>query len=133
MRTKSKVMAAMLVATIVSGFALHVRGGNGLTALHIVCMGSFTIMVTHHAVSHSSGRRKGFCQSQETAHIQLDSRKCQACWACVEICPKQVLGKIDLPFHKHAKIVNPEACIGCKKCVKKCEHDAITAIETNKD
>lgn len=122
----------MLAATIASGFALHVRGGNGLTALHLVCMGTFSVMATLHALSHSGSRRKGFGQPQQTAHIQLDSRKCQACWACVEACPKQVLGKIDFPFHKHAKIVNPDACIGCKKCVKECEHDAITAINANK-
>ena len=121
-------MAAALAATIASGFALHIRGGNGLTALHLICMGTFTVMAMLHALSHSSSRRKGFGQPQQTAHIQLDPHKCKACWECIEACPKQVLGKIDLPFHKHAKIVNPEACIGCKKCVKTCQYGAIVAV-----
>lgn len=124
-------MAAMLAATIVSGFALHVRGGNELTALHLICMGAFTIMATLHALSHISGRRKSIGQPQQTAHIQLDSHKCQACWACLLACRKQVFSMVDLPFHKHVKIDRPDACIGCKKCVKACEHGAITAIETN--
>ena len=122
-------MSAALAATIVSGFALHVRGGNGLTALHLICMGTFTMMAMHHALSHSSKRRKGLGQPQRTAHIQLDTNKCQACWECVKACPKHVLGKIDLPLHKHVKINRPDACIGCKKCFKVCQHGAISEIE----
>ena len=122
-------MAGALAATIVSGLVLHVRGGNGLTALHLICMGTFTVMATLHALSHSSRRKKGFGQPQKTAHIQLDPHRCQACWECVNACPKQVLGKVDLPIHKHAKVVNPDECIGCKKCVKTCQHGAIEAID----
>ena len=129
MRTNTKVMAASLAATIASGFVLHVHGGNGLTALHLICMGTFTVMATLHALSHSGRWRRGFGQPQQTAHIQLDPQKYQACWKCVEACPRHVLDKIDLPFHKHAKIINPDACIGCKKCVKACEYNAMTAIE----
>ena len=133
MRTNTIVMAVALVATIVSGIVLHIHGGQGLTALHLVCMGVFTVMATLHAISHCSGWRKGLGQPQTTAHIQLDPHKCQACWQCIEACPREVLGKIDLPFHKHAKIVNPDACIGCKKCVKTCQHGAMTAIKTDKE
>ena len=122
-------MAAALAATIVSGFLLHVRGSNGLTALHLICMGIFTVMATLHALSHSGRRRKVFREPQRTAHIQLYTHKCQACWECVETCKKQVLGKIDLPLHKHAMIVRPDACIGCKKCVKVCQYGAISKIE----
>ena len=122
-------MAVALAATIVSGFVLHVRGGNGLTALHLICMGSFTLMVLLHALSHGMfRRRKGFGELQHTEHIQLNPHKCAACWECVAACPKQVLDKIDLPFHKHAKVANPEACIGCKKCVKACKHGAIVSL-----
>lgn len=132
MRTKTKVMAAALAATIVSGFVLHVRGGNGLTALHLICMGTFTVMATHHVLSHSGKRRKGFGQPQQTAYITLEPHRCQACWECVDACPKEVLGKVDLHFHKHAKIVNPDDCIGCRKCVKTCQHEAISARANDK-
>jgi 2-oxoglutarate ferredoxin oxidoreductase subunit delta len=129
MRPNAKVMAGALAATIVSGFVLHIRGGNGLTALHLICMGTFTVMATLHALSHRSRRKKGFGQPQKTAHIQLDPHRCQACWECVNACPKQVLGKVDFPHHKHAKVVNPDERIGCKKCVKICQHGAVEAIE----
>ena len=65
-----------------------------------------------------------------TAYITAGSNKCQACWACIEACPKQVFGKVNVFFglHKHIKIVNPDACIGCKKCVKACQYGAIVAV-----
>ena len=122
-------MATSLVATIVSGFLLHIRGSNGLTVLHLICMGIFTVMATLHALSHSGRRRKVFGEPQRTVYIQLDTHKCQACWACLLACQKQVLCMVDLPFHKHAKIDRPDACIGCKKCVKACQHGAISEIE----
>ena len=128
MKTKTTVMAAALAATIVSGFLLHVRGGNGLMALHLISMGTFTVMATLHAMSHSNVFRKRFGQPQQTAHIQLDPHKCQACWACLLSCRRQVLRMVDLPFHKHVKIDRPDACIGCKKCVKACQHGAISEV-----
>jgi uncharacterized Fe-S center protein len=60
-----------------------------------------------------------------TLFITLDTRKCKACWDCIESCPSQVIGKIDLPWHKHAKIVNPVRCKGCLKCVKACMQGAL--------
>lgn len=44
-----------------------------------------------------------------TAYITAGSNKCQACWECIEACPKQVFGKVDVfwGLHKHIKIVNP--------------------------
>lgn len=128
MKTKTRVMAAALAATIVSGFLLHIRGGNGLTALHLISMGTFTVMATLHAMSHSNVCRKRFGQPQQTAHIQLDPHKCQACWECLLACRRQVLCMVDLPFHKHVKIDRPDACIGCKKCVKACQHGAISEV-----
>jgi 2-oxoglutarate ferredoxin oxidoreductase subunit delta len=58
----------------------------------------------------------------------MDTRRCEACWDCVEACPKQVLGKIDVIWHRHAIIRNAEACNGCKKCVRACESGAIEYI-----
>ena len=72
-------------------------------------------------------RKKG----KKTAFIAVDSRNCQACWACYEACPKQVFGKIDvlgLGIHKHIYVKNPTDCIGCIKCVKACQYGAIVAV-----
>jgi len=32
-------------------------------------------------------------------YIRLNTRRCKACWSCVDICPQHVLGKIDFYFH----------------------------------
>ena len=70
-------------------------------------------------------------KAKNTAYIAVDSHKCQACWECYEVCPKQVFGKIDvlgLGLHKHIYVKNPADCIGCKKCVNTCQYGAITAV-----
>ena len=69
-------------------------------------------------------------ENARTAFIQLDTRKCKACWKCNEGCPKQVIGKINLPWHKHARIIHPVECTGCLKCVKVCQYEAISKIDT---
>jgi NAD-dependent dihydropyrimidine dehydrogenase PreA subunit len=61
----------------------------------------------------------------ETAFIRFNSRLCEACWKCVEACPNGVLVKINLPIHKHARIVRAENCKGCKKCVNACTTGAL--------
>ncbi len=68
---------------------------------------------------------------------EVDDLKCKACKICVNTCPK---GIIDLaPLYKEQAVVfcsNKDkgavarkackvACIGCMKCQKTCEHDAI--------
>ncbi len=60
--------------------------------------------------------------------IRLETRRCDACWDCIEACPKQVLGKIDVIWHRHVIIREAEACNGCKKCVCVCESGAIEYI-----
>ncbi len=59
-----------------------------------------------------------------TPYVQLDKQKCKACWICIENCPNQVINKVDLPWHKHALIVKPDACTGCLNCVNVCQHGA---------
>ncbi|MFA7359589.1 MAG: 4Fe-4S dicluster domain-containing protein [Candidatus Kapaibacterium sp.] len=59
-----------------------------------------------------------------TPFIQLDTNKCKACWECIKNCSNQVISKIDLPWHRHALIVEPEACTGCLKCVSLCQYNA---------
>ncbi|MGD0854358.1 MAG: ferredoxin family protein [Dehalococcoidia bacterium] len=65
-----------------------------------------------------------------TMYIRLNTHVCRACWKCVEACPRGVIGKIDLLFHKHARINKPEECKGCLKCVKACPEQAIIAYRT---
>ncbi len=69
----------------------------------------------------------------ETPFIRLDTSRCKACWDCVDICPKHVLGKIDFPFHHHARIDRAEKCKGCLRCVKACANGAIYALEKTHD
>lgn len=64
-----------------------------------------------------------------TNYIAVDSHLCKACWECHDNCPKHVFGKINvLGIHKHVYVKKLVNCIGCKKCVKICQHGAITAI-----
>lgn len=70
----------------------------------------------------------------------VDEDKCTACGACVRECPKDLF-ELRKKLPKHRKIyvacrnedrgpVNKKACavacIGCSKCFKVCEYDAIT-------
>lgn len=61
-----------------------------------------------------------------TQFIRLDTRKCKACWKCIKNCPNEVFGKLNLPFHKHALIVDPDACNGCLNCISICRYNAYT-------
>jgi Pyruvate/2-oxoacid:ferredoxin oxidoreductase delta subunit len=69
----------------------------------------------------------------ETAHIVLVTDHCQACWDCIAVCPHRVLGKIDLFFHRHARIDRAEKCKGCLRCVEICPHQAILTREKKHD
>ena len=63
----------------------------------------------------------------QTEHILIETHICQACWECVEACPKNVLGKVNiLGIHKHAIVKNSANCIGCYKCIKTCPNGAIS-------
>ena len=61
-----------------------------------------------------------------TKHIQLNISKCKACWKCQDKCLNHVIGKVNLPWHKHAIIINGSKCTGCLKCVKVCEFNALS-------
>jgi 2-oxoglutarate ferredoxin oxidoreductase subunit delta len=64
----------------------------------------------------------------KTKFIALDTEKCKACWKCQDKCSKKVIGKIDLFFHKHARLKNIDDCTGCLKCVKVCEYEALISL-----
>lgn len=73
---------------------------------------------------------QGFFKREQTitVFILLNKKKCVACWKCLDVCINNVLGRINLPWHKHILLVNRSACIGCMKCVKICNTGAISKI-----
>jgi ferredoxin len=68
--------------------------------------------------------------SKRTKFIHLDTGKCSACWNCQTVCKNDVIGRINLPWHKHARFVQSSNCTGCLKCVKVCDSGALTKIST---
>jgi Pyruvate/2-oxoacid:ferredoxin oxidoreductase delta subunit len=71
---------------------------------------------------------KGYRNHLRTAYILLDTKKCTACWKCLEKCTNNVIGKINLPWHKHARIVKADSCTGCLKCVNVCKPLAFSKV-----
>lgn len=69
-----------------------------------------------------------FADHTKTNYIRIDRHLCEACWTCIEACPKQVLGKVDLKFHRHAHVDAAKDCVGCAKCIRACPHGAISRI-----
>jgi 2-oxoglutarate ferredoxin oxidoreductase subunit delta len=69
-------------------------------------------------------------ERSKTPFIQLNTRKCKACWKCIEDCPKQVISKIDLPWHKHVVIAEPVKCSGCLNCINVCQYGAFEKLDT---
>lgn len=66
--------------------------------------------------------------SSRTHFVEIDTHHCDACWECIAVCPTTVLGKVDIFFHRHVRIDQPEACNGCKRCVRACPQQAIRYI-----
>lgn len=80
----------------------------------------------------------------ETGLPEVDEEKCTACGACVKACPKQIIElrrKAPKGRKVYVSCVNKDkggvarkackvACIGCGKCQKECQFEAIT-IENN--
>lgn len=78
--------------------------------------------------------------NQETLLPEVDDEKCTACGACVKACPKIIIElrrKGPKSRRIYVSCVNKDkgaiakkacdvACIGCSKCFKACQFDAIT-------
>jgi Na+-translocating ferredoxin:NAD+ oxidoreductase RNF subunit RnfB len=63
-----------------------------------------------------------------TKYIYLDKSKCEACWDCIDECKHDVLGKVDVWFHKHVVIKNAENCRGCQSCIAVCPNGVFGLI-----
>jgi len=57
-----------------------------------------------------------------TQYVWANHKKCKACWKCVGACPKQVIGKVGILWHKHIVLKNSDNCNGCKKCIQICPY-----------
>ncbi|WP_394701023.1 4Fe-4S binding protein [uncultured Acetobacteroides sp.] len=74
--------------------------------------------------------RQGFFRREHTSttFVTLDTKKCEACWKCLKACTSNVIGRINLPWHKHIRFVSSKECKGCMKCVKACRTGAISKL-----
>ena len=51
-----------------------------------------------------------------TAYIRFDSRKCNACWKCVDACSANVFDKINVFVHKRAGLEKLDSGISGVSC-----------------
>ncbi len=65
-------------------------------------------------------------QPSQTPFIMLESKKCQACWQCLDACENEVLERVSILKHRHANIDSGGNCTGCLQCMAVCEAGAIT-------
>lgn len=64
-----------------------------------------------------------------TKYVAMNPRQCVACWQCVDKCPKNVIRKVGVLWHKHVAFQNVDACIGCGKCIKACPNGVFFKVE----
>lgn len=81
--------------------------------------------------------------NEETGLPEVDEDKCTSCGACVKACPRNIIQlrrKGPKNHRVYVQCVNKEkgavalkgckaACIGCGKCLKECQFDAITIAD----
>lgn len=70
------------------------------------------------------------------SYIEIDQKKCKACYLCIDVCPKKLikkgqeanaLGAFPVEF-----IDTENQCLGCAMCAVRCPDLAITkVIKTN--
>jgi 2-oxoglutarate ferredoxin oxidoreductase subunit delta len=67
-----------------------------------------------------------------TGYVWANTYNCKACWACIDACPKQVIGKVCFLWHRHIVFKNSDNCTGCKKCIKICPHEVFIFSQSKK-
>ena len=63
----------------------------------------------------------------------IDEARCEACHACVRICPHQVITMASATADGAAYEINALRCTGCRLCVDTCQADAITLREWHRN
>lgn len=58
--------------------------------------------------------------------ISVIKNRCKKCGICVAFCPQKVL---DIKINSCPEAVNPDKCVGCKLCYKRCPDMAIFVDE----
>jgi len=77
----------------------------------------------------------------ENKLARIDPRKCSGCGVCLNVCPTKVIALEVAPVHVAVLCKNTEkgsimkdkctnGCIGCTKCVRACDADAIKVSES---
>jgi len=56
-----------------------------------------------------------------TRFVEFDSHQCQACWSCIDACPKQVIGKVSVLWHKHAALRRAKTASGVSSALRSAE------------
>jgi ferredoxin len=51
---------------------------------------------------------------------KVDESKCNACGACVRVCPVEAI------VLKDVAVVDPEKCVDCGTCIDECPNKAIS-------
>lgn len=68
--------------------------------------------------------------------IKLDSKKCKACYLCVDVCPKKLIKKgseANALGHFPVEFDDPQKqCIACAMCAMRCPDLAITEVKSEK-
>jgi DNA-directed RNA polymerase subunit D len=65
---------------------------------------------------HAKWQSVSLCTYQNFPIIEIDENRCNICGKCVDVCPKNIVVKID----EKLKIQNLIECILCQDCVKIC-------------